>query len=268
MSTGKIIVDRRDAMVEMRLSNPDKFNAMSLEMWLTLATHLRALHEDPTVRALVIRGDGDKAFVSGADISEFDRVRSAESGSGAYDRAVEDAQQALIGCSFPVIASIHGVCMGGGLGLALACDLRYASTTARFRMPAARLGLGYSLSGVRRMVDIVGAARAADLFMTARTFDAHEAERIGLVHSIYPAQTLDAVVAETVRNVASNAPLTLSLVKAAINLALAGNADPSNQSEQASIEIERRRQMCINSRDYVEGRRAFAEKREPRFTGQ
>jgi enoyl-CoA hydratase/carnithine racemase len=268
MSTGTIIVDRRDATVEIRLSNPDKFNAMSLEMWLTLATHLRALHEDPTVRALVIRGDGDKAFVSGADISEFDRVRSAESGSGAYDRAVEDAQQALIGCSFPVIASIHGVCMGGGLGLALACDLRYASTTARFRMPAARLGLGYSLSGVRRMVDIVGAARAADLFMTARTFDAHEAERIGLVHSIYPAQTLDAVVAETVRNVASNAPLTLSLVKTAINLALAGNADPSHQSEQASIEIERRRQMCINSGDYVEGRRAFAEKREPRFTGK
>jgi enoyl-CoA hydratase/carnithine racemase len=268
MSTGKVIVDRRDATVEVRLSNPDKFNAMSLEMWLTLATHIRALHEDSTVRALVIRGDGDKAFVSGADISEFDRVRSAESGSGAYDRAVQDAQQALIGCSFPVIASIHGICMGGGLGLALACDLRYASTTARFRMPAARLGLGYSLSGVRRMVDIVGAARAADLFMTARTFDAHEAERIGLVHSIYPAPTLDAVVAETVCNVAANAPLTLSLVKAAIHLSLAGNADHSNQSEQASIEIERRRQVCVNSSDYAEGRRAFAQKREPRFTGK
>jgi enoyl-CoA hydratase/carnithine racemase len=261
MSEGQVVLSRRGSVAEIRFSNPAKYNAMSLGMWQEFAQLVTGLHGDGDVRVLVLRGEGEKAFISGADISEFDTNRSAESGSATYDRAVEAAQNVLINSPFPVVANIHGVCMGGGLGLVTACDLRYATYDARFRMPAARLGLGYGHTGIERMVHVLGAARVADLFFTARAFDGNEALRIGLVQDVLGPSELDAKVAEVAQMIASNAPLTVRLAKASINLAL------GQPAASAVAEIEKGRAVCLASSDYAEGRRAFAEKRAPVFTG-
>jgi enoyl-CoA hydratase/carnithine racemase len=247
-------------IVTLRINNPRKFNAMSLTMWQDLGVIVAELCDDPSVRVLLLRGEGERAFISGADISEFESSRSAESGTEVYDRAVEGAQVALAQASFPVIACIHGVCMGGGLGLAMACDLRYCATNSRFRMPAANLGLGYGLAGIRQLVAALGGPRVADLFYTARTFDGEEAMRIGAVHTAFSPETLDAEVASLATAVAANAPLTLRLVKAAIRQA-------QWPVEDGDADIAAARARCMRSGDYVEGRLAFAEKRLPRFTG-
>jgi enoyl-CoA hydratase/carnithine racemase len=253
---------RRGPIAELRFDNPKKFNAMTLQMWLDFVAMVKDVAADPEARVLLLRGEGLKAFISGADIAEFDTNRSAASGSEVYDNAVAAAQQALVDCPFPVVAAIHGVCMGGGLGLVTNCDLRYGAHDAKFRMPAARLGLGYGFEGIEHMVHTIGAPRTAELFFTARTFDGHEAERIGLVHASHPAADLDARVEETVQQIAANAPLTVRLAKRAIRLATPA-ATPA-----AREEIQRGRAECLNSADYAEGRRAFAEKRTPVFLGR
>lgn len=251
-----------EAIAEVRIDNAAKFNAMTLGMWQELAATVASLRADPAVRVLLLRGEGERAFVSGADISEFETTRSAETGSAAYDEAVSAAQSALMACPFPVVAAIHGICMGGGLGLAVACDLRYCTRDARFRMPAARLGLGYGFDGIARMVRVLGEARVAELFYTARTFDGTEAQRIGLVHSAHEdSAALDAHVQACVQQIAGNAPLTVRLAKRAITL-----AQPQLSSD-ALAEITQGRQQCLQSDDYREGRRAFAEKRAPVFKG-
>jgi enoyl-CoA hydratase/carnithine racemase len=259
---GRIVVSQRGAIGEIRIDNPAKLNAMSLAMWQDLATQVQTLAQASAIRVLLLRGEGSKAFVSGADISEFDHNRNAETGSGAYDSAVQNAQDAIVSCPLPVVACVHGVCMGGGLALAMACDLRYGTEDARFRMPAARLGLGYSFRGIEQMVHTLGASRTAELFMTACTFDGQEAARIGLLHTAFPASELDARVEEVLQQIAANAPLTVRLAKRSIALAQ-GHAE-----EQHNAEIEILRAQCLASADYAEGRRAFAEKRTPHFTGQ
>jgi enoyl-CoA hydratase/carnithine racemase len=262
MAGGRIITVRRGAIGELRIDNPGKFNAMSLGMWHELAARTREFAAESDVRVVLLRGEGERAFVSGADITEFDTKRSAASGSRDYDAAVEDAQHALMACPHPVVASIRGVCMGGGLGLAMACDLRYGAMDTRFRMPAARLGLGYSFRGVEHMVHGLGAPRVAELFFTARTFDGAEALRMGLLQAAFGPDELDARIEEILSQIAANAPLTIRLAKRSIALArrLAPEAD--------NAEIERLRVACVESEDYAEGRRAFAQKRAPRFTGQ
>lgn len=252
---------RRGRIAELRFDNPKKFNAMTLQMWQDFVAMVKEATIDRETRVLLLRGEGPKAFISGADISEFDTNRSASSGSDVYDDAVAAAQQALVECPFPVVAAIHGVCMGGGLGLVTNCDLRYGAQDAKYRMPAARLGLGYGFEGIQRMVHTLGAPRTAELFYTARTIDGHEAERIGLVQASYPATELDVLVEGTLQQIASNAPLTLRLAKRAIRLA----AQPAPPS--AREEIQRGRAECLHSADYAEGRRAFAEKRAPVFRG-
>lgn len=262
MSEGKVVLVRRGPIAELRIDNQKKFNAMSLSMWHDVAAQARALAADETVRVLLLRGEGDKAFISGADISEFDKTRSKETGSGAYDGAVDGAQDALMACPFPVVASIHGICMGGGLGLAMACDLRFSTLDAKFRMPAARLGLGYSYSGVARMVGVLGAATVADIFFTARTLDGAEARRLRMVHDALPsAAELDAHVEASLATIAANAPLTVRLAKQAMHIAM-GEVDHAAVSQ-----IEAGRQLCMDSADYAEGRKAFAEKRPAVFTG-
>ncbi len=253
---------RRGPIAELRFDNPKKFNAMTLQMWLDFVAMVKEAAADNAARVLLLRGEGTRAFISGADISEFDTKRSAASGSGAYDDAVSAAQQVLVDCPFPVVAAIHGVCMGGGLGLVTHCDLRYGAQDAKYRMPAARLGLGYGFEGIERMVVTLGAPRTADIFFTARSFDGHEAERIALVHASYPADELDARVEDTLQQIAANAPLTVRLAKRSIRLA----AQPAPPS--ARDEIQRGRAQCLHSADYAEGRRAFAEKRAPVFLGK
>jgi enoyl-CoA hydratase len=242
------------------LANAARHNAMSLAMWRGLAALLAQLQADPDVRVVVLRGEGDKAFVSGADISEFAAERSTPEGVLAYDKAVDDAQTALANFPRPVISAISGICYGGGLGLALACDMRYAAPTARFRMPAARLGLGYALNGVQRMVDVLGATTASELFYTARVCDASDALRIGLVNAVH--EDCFAHAAEVAAQIAANAPLTILAAKLAISALRTGEADAKARDVAHAV------QVCFESADYAEGRQAFAEKRLPVFTGR
>lgn len=249
------------AVAHITVNNPARRNAMTFSMWTTLGEAIPRLDANPDVRVLLLRGAGDKAFIAGADISEFATLRSTPEGVQAYDHAVETAEQALGACSKPVVACIRGVCYGGGMGIAMACDLRYASEDAMFRMPAARLGLGYALRGMAQIVNGVGPARAAELFYTARAFDAAEAERIGMVHKCHPAHRLDEEIDSIVSAIANNAPLTLRAAKLGIRACLPGadtaTIDAAGQAVRA----------CFTSADYIEGRQAFSEKRAARFTG-
>lgn len=244
----------------IELCNEQRHNAMSLAMWNKLSETLEQLGADPSVRVVILRGQGERAFVSGADISEFDSQRNSEAGVAAYDLAVDRAQSALAQFPRPVIAAISGICYGGGLGLALACDLRYASPESKFRMPAARLGLGYALKGMSRMVHVLGPARAGELFYTARVCDAQEADRIGLVNSVHEAVFAHARL--TAADIAANAPLTVAAGKLAIGTILSGGIDSGAGTVAAAVKA------CFASTDYQEGRNAFAEKRTPRFVGR
>jgi len=259
---GTVRVERDGAIAHVVLSNPARYNAMSLAMWHGLADALDTLNADAGVRVIALRGDGERAFVSGADISEFGEQRSDPRGVALYDEAVARAQRTLADTAKPTIACIRGVCMGGGIGLALACDLRIATANARFRMPAARLGLGYALSGMQRMVGQIGAAAATELFYLARTFDGAEAMRVGLVHRTYAPDRFDDECARYLADIAGNAPLTLYAAKLAIREA---QRPPGERDAET---VDRAVRACFDSDDYREGRAAFAEKRPPRFTGQ
>ncbi len=242
-------------------SNPPRLNAMTLEMWRALPGAVAALDADPEVRVIVCRGDGERAFISGADISQFERLRATVAAQAEYERALEEAYRAPMKATKPVLASIRGVCMGGGLGFAAACDLRIAADDVAFRMPAARLGLGYSPAGVRRFVHLIGAANTADIFFSARTFDAADAHHMGFVNRVVPAAALDGEVEAYCRMIGENAPLSLAASKAAIRAVL---ADPADRDLAA---LDRMVDECYRSEDYREGRTAFMEKRTPRFKG-
>ncbi|MEZ5652018.1 MAG: enoyl-CoA hydratase [Burkholderiaceae bacterium] len=254
-------VERDGPQIRLIFDNPAKRNAMTLGMWRTVAQAVARAEADPDVRVIVIRGQGDKAFVSGADISEFETQRSDPAGVSAYGDAVRTAQRALSMSRLPVVAVVQGVCFGGGLGLALSADIRYCARDARFRMPAARLGLGYAFDGSRRMVECIGAARAAELFMTARIFDGAEAERIGVVHQAFDAADLDAQANERIAMISGNAPLTMAAAKLAIHQAGLTESERDLDAVAAAV------QACFDSDDYKEGRRAFMEKRAPNFQG-
>lgn len=254
-----VFVSTDGHVATITLRNEGRYNAMSMAMWLQLGTTLAALDADSNVRAVVLRGDGDKAFVSGADISEFGEKRNDPAGVAAYDAAVATAQAALANFRCPVIAAISGICYGGGLGLVLACDLRYASPSAKFRMPAARLGLGYAYAGIARMVAVLGVARASEVFYTARVCSADDALRIGLVTSLH--DDVFAAASETATVIASNAPLTVRAAKQAFNALLAGGQD----ADVAAVDVAVK--ACFESDDYAEGRAAFADKRTPQFKG-
>ncbi|MCL4799892.1 MAG: enoyl-CoA hydratase/isomerase family protein [Burkholderiales bacterium] len=257
----KLITRREGAVGWVVFSNPARFNAMTYDMWKALPEALASLDADPEVRLVVLAGDGDKAFVSGADVSQFDQARATPKEQEAYNQNVEAAYLAPTLAAKPVVAKIRGICMGGGLGLAAACDVRFAADDAVFRMPAARLGLGYSFVGMRRFVHVLGAANAADIFFSARKFDARDALAMGLVSRVFAAADFDREVDAYCRMVAENAPLTLVTAKTAIREVLKDAAARDLDALQRQIDA------CYASADYAEGRAAFKEKRAPRFRG-
>ena len=256
-----LITKRDGAVATVLFSNPEKMNAMTFDMWTAVPKTLAELDADPAVRVIVVAGDGEKAFISGADISQFEKLRGTAEAQAEYNKAVEAAYIAPINCSKPVVARIRGICIGGGLGFAAACDIRIASDNTIFRMPAARLGLGYSPSGVKRFMNVLGAANTLDIFVSARKFDAKEAQRMGFVSQVYPVAELEQKVAEYTKLIAENAPLTVAAAKFAV---MQGLKDAADRDMATAVKMV---QTCFASEDHKEGRKAFMEKRKPMFTG-
>lgn len=257
--TPKLAVSLDNAVATIAVDNPAKRNAFDLEMWKALPPIMRALDDDERVHVVVLRGAGDNAFTAGADISEFGTLRADAEGGRLYEAENEAAFWAVAQCAKPVIAMIRGFCLGGGLGLALSCDLRIAAEDAVFGIPAARLGVGYPANAMRIITAAVGAPAAKDLFFTARHIDAAEAARLGLVQRVVPVAGLEDAALSLAGEIALNAPLTIRAAKAAIDHSMGLNrpgADPVALAD-----------LCFESDDAVEGRRAFMEKRVPVFKG-
>jgi len=260
--TDKLLVEVADAIAVVTFNNPAKRNALSSEIRAALPGALAALDADPQVRVLVVTGAGDKAFASGADISEFGQQRTSPEARAEYDRGQAALAGAWAGLTKPVIAMIRGFCMGGGLLTALQADIRVASDDSQFGIPAARLGLGYAFSGVTTLMALVGPASAAEILLSARRFSAAEALRMGLVNRVVPAAELNTQVMTLAESIAGNAPLTVAAAKAAIREALRSPELRDTARVEAMIEA------CFRSADYREGQQAFAEKRPPAFTGR
>jgi enoyl-CoA hydratase/carnithine racemase len=262
LDTDKMIAEKDGPIGWMIYNNPARHNAMSLEMQQAIPVILEDFRNDPEVRVVVLRGAGDRAFVSGADISEFESKRSTAEARRHYDEAGGRAGAALARLEVPIIAMIRGFCMGGGLATAMRADLRIASEDAVFGIPAARLGLGYGFGGVKGLVDLVGSAYASEILLSARRFSAQEALEMGLLNRVVPVEQLEKSVRELALQIASNAPLTVRASKAAIREAM-------KDREKRDLErIKRLVRECFESEDYVEGRRAFMEKRKPEFRGR
>jgi enoyl-CoA hydratase/carnithine racemase len=242
-------------------NNPRRHNAVSLEMWERVSSILNDFAHDPAVRVVVLTGAGEKAFVAGADISRFDQERSDQDAIAHYNAVTEKTFADLEGFAKPTIAMIRGYCIGGGLALALGCDLRVCSENSRFALPAAKLGLGYGVAGLKRFVDIVGPAFTKEIFFTARQFDASEAQAMGLVNRVVGESELAGFVKRYADSIAANAPLTVAGTKLIIREVL---KDASQRDLEACAAAVRR---CFTSSDYIEGRNAFMEKRPPQFTG-
>ena len=256
------IAHKDGAIGWITFDNQARRNAMSLSMWQGLHDAVTACAADAEIRVIVLKGAGDKAFVSGADISEFGEKRSSPQTVSAYDTVSRAATEALAQVGKPTIAMVRGYCVGGGVGIALCCDLRIAAEGSSFAVPAAKLGLGYAFDGVRRLVDLVGPAFAREIFYTARQFTAQEAVAMGLVNRLVPAQGLEAYVRDYADTIAQNAPLTVASIKTLVAQAL---KDGSERDAQLCRDVVAR---CFASADYVEGRTAFLEKRKPKFQGR
>ena len=257
-----ILVEQIGGVAVVVFNRPKVRNAISLAMWSEMAEIARRLGNDDSVRAILFRGAGQEAFASGADISEFKENRKDRESAVAYNRIVEQAEIAIRECPKPTVAMIFGFCMGGGMAIALACDLRFAAEGSRYGIPAARLGIIYDFDAVRQLVDLVGPANAKDILYSARTLHAEEAFRIGLIQRLVPAAELEEYTLEYLTTVAKNAPLSIRGAKAQMAAIFDGaNAKHKELMQAARLET-------FDSADYKEGTRAFLEKRPPQFIGR
>ena len=258
--TERIIARKEGAVGHLVFNNPERRNAVSVDMWEAIPRVLADFESDAEVRAIVLSGAGDKAFVSGADISQFDKQRSAAEAVQHYEEIAEKAQASIQNCDKPVIAMIRGYCLGGGLNIAVLCDLRIAADDARFGIPAAKMGLGYRASSMKNLVDTVGAPYAREIMLTARQFTAAEAKDMGLVHKVVSVSDLEKTVAEYTQTLAGNAPLTMRAAKRIISEVVKSDYDAAKCKTWVK--------ECFESEDYKEGKKAFAEKRKPVFQGK
>jgi enoyl-CoA hydratase/carnithine racemase len=257
----KMLARKEDGVGIVTFNNPERHNAVSLDMWEATKTILDSFAADNEIRVVVLTGAGGKAFVSGADISKFASERATAEAQGAYNLKSDAAYSSIADFPKPTVAMIKGYCLGGGLGLATCCDLRFCSENSRFAVPAAKLGVGYGHKGLKRLVDIVGPAFAREIFYTARQFDADEALAMGLVNRVVLGGELEAYVKSITDMICANAPLTIQAVKFTVGEIL---KDESKRDLARSAELV---EQCFTSRDYTEGRTAFMEKRKPVFTG-
>ena len=257
-----ILTEREGHVARIIFNNPARLNAMNLAMWQGLHGHLAEFAADPDVRVVVLSGAGGRAFVSGADISEFETARGTPEAVEHYNRVSEAAEQAVADFPKPIIAAVEGYCLGGGVGIAIGCDMRICSEDARFGIPAGRLGLGYAYDGVAKLIATVGPAATAEIFLTAKRFDAEAAREMGLVNAVYPKAGFEAAVADLAETIAANAPLTMKAFKAAL---LENRKDPAERDVAVVADLVR---QCYASADYAEGRQAFAERRKPVFRGE
>lgn len=259
--TDHIVAEKRGAAGWLTFNDPQRHNAISYAMWEAIPVVLKAFEQDPGIRAVVLQGAGGKAFVSGANISQFDTLRSGEEAVQAYEVVAEAAQLALYNYDKPTLAYIQGYCIGGGLNIALCCDIRLASEGSSFAIPAGKLGLGYRLTAIRNLVTAVGPANALEIFLTAARYTAQEAKDLGLLSKVAPAEELPAALDKMLAQIQANAPLTLRAGKRMIR---------QMQQLGPEVDVEGMRRLvmeCFESNDYREGRKAFAEKRAPVFTG-
>lgn len=262
LRTPYMLASVSDGVGWMTFNNPERRNAMKMEMNEAIVDILGAFQADDAVRVVVMQGAGDKAFVSGADISEFETHRSTPDGRARFDEVAAAAGRAFASLEKPLIAKIRGFCMGGGLATALSADIRVAAADGVFAIPAARLGLGYGFAGIQKLVGLVGPAMVNEIMMSARRFTAEEAAAMGLVNRVVAVDDLDDAVTTLADQIATNAPLTVRAAKAAVQEA---SKDPDRRDvARVDAMVER----CFRSDDYVEGRQAFMEKRNPSFRGR
>ena len=259
--TDKIITEKSGDIARIIFNQPEKRNAVSLEMWQAVEAALDEYSEDPEVRILILSGAGGKAFVSGADISKFESERASEEAVANYNATTKRVYDKLEGFPKPTIAQIDGFCIGGGVALALSCDMRICGAGSNFAVPAAKLGLGYGYIGIKRLVNVVGPSFAKEIFFTARRFDAEEARVMGLVNRVVEDGKVAEAAEDTAKMIAANAPMTVGSVKFIVGETV------KDESAADLEECDRRVKACFDSKDYIEGRRAFLEKRKPQFVG-
>ncbi len=262
LKTDKMLAHKEHHVGRIVFNNPARHNAVSLEMWQGLADAAQAFAADPDIRVVIVQGAGDKAFVAGADISEFEGQRDSAEATQRYDAVAAHGMQALKNLNKPTIAMVQGYCIGGGLAVALNCDLRIASDASKFAVPAAKLGLGYEFDGVRKLVDVVGPAFAQEIFFTARQFSAPEALAMGLINRMVPVAELQAYVQSYADTIAANAPMTVASIKTIV-----GEIVKDDALRDVAL-CDRLVAACFDSEDFREGRTAFMAKRKPQFQGR
>jgi enoyl-CoA hydratase/carnithine racemase len=260
-TTEKLIARKDGAIGWVIFNNPEKRNAMSMDMNKAMGDTLEDYSRDPNIRVVILKGAGDKSFVSGADISEFKEKRSTKEATELYNAASNRAAKALRECPKPTIAMIRGFCMGGGMGTAVACDLRIASDDSRFGVPAAKLGVGYRYDRLKQLEALVGPSFTMEIFYTGRQFSAQEALTMGLINRMLPAAELEKYVLDYANTIAGNAPLTIAAVKKSV--VEMGKDETKRDIATCDDMVD----ACFASKDYAEGRDAFMEKRKPAFKG-
>ncbi len=261
-ASDKMLARKEGRVGYMIFNNPERHNAVSYEMWEAAEGILADFAADDGVRVVVLTGAGGKAFVSGADISKFEDERATKEAVARYNAMTDKIYAGVHQFPKPTIAMIRGYCVGGGLGLAVACDIRICTEDSRFALPAAKLGLGYGFAGLKRFVDAIGPAFTKEIFFTARQFSAAEALQMDLVNRVLRDDELESYVRDYADTIAGNAPLTINAIKYIVGEVL---KDESVRDTERCVELVK---QCFASNDYVEGRRAFMEKRKPAFTGR
>lgn len=258
---GRMLSEIEDGIGLITFNQPEKRNAMSVGMWDGLVQILDAFERDPAVRVVVLTGAGNRAFVSGADVSQFEATRSDAEARREYNRLTRDGRARLAGFAKPTIARIRGFCLGGGLGIAMQCDLRMAGINSEFGFPGARLGMAYGFDLVSKLVSLVGPAHARMLLYTAQRINSTEAQRIGLVNLVVEDSDLTERVLDLARTIADSAPMSVHALKRTVDEAVRNASEGDHSAIEAIIDA------CFDTADFHEGRTAFLEKRAPLFGG-